>query len=180
MVKYNGKKIIYTFKHGACITVRDICLFLIGTVFFFALGITMFIVGYSDDDKFLDYSVLISGCLAGSFCLGILIFYLCKAKLTDREISEWLKDESLFEACAEAHQFEKQGGRGSVYYKLGISFEHDGEKYSRFVSRTEKVGYFRRLNNIVEENRLNINILYSPKYGEVMVLNNSEARGERS
>ena len=146
-----------------------------GTAFFFCFGIPIFILGYSDNDKFLSYGGLVVSCFAGCLCLAMTIFIWYRAKRAEKEIVKWLTDEYLFEAYADAYQFEKQWLRGgSYYYKLGINFENNGEKYSRFTSRTEKGRYFKRLNKIVESKR--INILYSPKYGEVMVFENKQVQ----
>ncbi len=179
MVKYNGRKIIYTFKYGAYLTLTDKFLYIIATVFLFLFfGVSLFMICYYRDNDAVIYEGLIVSCIAGFVYLAMTVYYICKAKRIDREIYEWLKDEHLIKAYADTYEFEKEWLKGGSYhYKLGITFENNGEKYSRFTTRTEKGRYFKRLDSLVLNNRLEI--LYSPKYGEVMVLDCGETEGKR-
>ncbi len=172
MVKYNGRKIIYTFRYGTCLTGFDKTVYVLWTAFFFVLGISLFIPCYLEKHKFTAYEILTVCCVAGSVFLGLSIYYLLKNKRAEKEILMWLADEQLFEACAEVCQLNKMRTKNIYSYKLGISFENDGEKYSRVISRTEKVRYFKRLKKIITSCKFNI--LYSPKYGEVMVFENEQ------
>ncbi len=169
MVNYNGRKIIYTFKYGAYITLTDKLLYVLATVLFFLFfGISLFMVCHYVDNDSVTYKGLIVSCVAGLIYLATTVYCICKAKRVDKDISKWLKDESLFESCAEVYEFEEWYERGSVSYKLGISFKNNGEQYRQYTSRSESIWRFKKICNLVKSNKLEI--LYSPKYGEVMVL----------
>lgn len=169
MVNYNGRKIIYTFRHGTCFSMRSKIIYLIGAVFWLALGITQLIFRY------YEYMVVAYiYCFVGIMFLVVTVYYFCKARRIDREISKWLKDEHLFEAYAEAYEFEEWYNRGTVYYKLGINFKNNAEKYSQYTSRSESVWRFKKICNLVKSNKLEI--LYSPKYGEVMVFESEQGK----
>lgn len=168
MVKYNGRNIVYTFKYGVCLTGSDKLSDALWSAFFFVLGISLFIPCYLEKHKFIAYEILIVFCFAGCVFLAITIFNRLRNRCAEKEISEWLADERLFEACIETYQLNKIRSRNICSYRLSIDFEKNGEKYSKFTSHTEKVRYFHRLKKIVKSDI--VNIVYSPKYGEVMVL----------
>ncbi|MDE5721976.1 MAG: hypothetical protein K2I30_04455 [Clostridia bacterium] len=87
---------------------------------------------------------------------------LSKTNKHDKEILVWLTDDGLFETTAIPWEFSSTLIGFATYYRFGVDFSNKD-----ISCRKISLGYDAFYKQIKDTK---INILYSPKYNEVMIL----------
>ncbi|MDE6104965.1 MAG: hypothetical protein K2G38_04720 [Clostridia bacterium] len=106
------------------------------------------------------YSLLLL--VIGLAVLVPIVIALVKITKHDKVISVWLEDENLFETTAIPWEFSSQFIGFGVHYRFGVDFKKDGTSYRKISSGYD--AFYKRIKGT------QVNILYSPKYDEVMIL----------
>ncbi len=172
MVKHNGRKIIYTFRYGRCLTKADKIVSVAGLVFLLVIMICVFVFGYlAYDIVYACFMFSICGILEAVF-LSMAIYHWRKDKRTEKEILKCLTDEHLFKATAIPYEFDKIMIKAGYAYKCAVNFEKDGETYRQVTSNFDSLGGVYKGKKFDKDKE--ITFLYSPKYGEVMVFENEQ------
>ena len=174
MVNYNGRKIVYTFKHGALMTKGDKTGFSIMTVFLLVMMAVSVLLGYIFDSKVDGWICFV---LFGILCiilLSITLHFWLRDNRTKKEILQWLTDERIFEACAVPEEVEPKQTKTGYAYKYAIGFENNGITYYKTTADYD------RLRSIYQAVKFKkgeeFTFLYSPKYGEVIVFENRQVK----
>ncbi|MDE7439030.1 MAG: hypothetical protein K2N23_00740 [Clostridia bacterium] len=174
MVKYNGRKIVYTFKYGVGLTKRVKVLFIGGTVFLFISSVLVLVLGYLADKLLLGWLCCIFLGIASVLFLVSSVYFWRRERRIDWEVLNWLTDEKVFEATAIPYVVDKMWTRAGYVYKYGLIFEKNGIAFKK---NTEDYDYMRIFYKAVKSKKdKEINFLYSPKYGEVMVFENEKVK----
>ncbi|MDE7182847.1 MAG: hypothetical protein K2O41_07505 [Clostridia bacterium] len=160
MVNYKGKSVIYTFKYGGYESkkTRVVLIAVPSALILLSLIIFLVLSFFSLTDAL--YSLILF--VIGLAVLVPIVIVLVKNTKHDKEISVWLEDENLFETTAIPWEFSSQLIGFGVYYRFGVDFEKDGASYRKISSGYD--AFYKRIKDT------QVNILYSPKYDEVMIL----------
>ena len=154
MVKYKEQNIIYVLKYGGYMTKRQ-------KIQLFSLSIFMIIFGAVCFTILMVYNEI----LAAVLCL-ILIHDLSAAKKHDKEISVWITDENLIKTTAISWKYDTDYSGIHRRHKFGVEFNVKNDTIKK-VSLRYDVFY----KSIKDKE---IEILYSPKYDEVMILESKQ------
>lgn len=172
MVNYNGRKIVYTFKHGASMTKGDKIGFSIMTAFWLVMMAVSVLFGYIFDSTVDGWICFVLFGILFIILLAITLKFWLSDIHFEKEILQWLTDERIFEANAVPEETEPKLTKTGYAYKFKISFEHNGISYYKVTADYD------RLRSIYQAVKFKkgkqITFLYSPVYGEVMVFENEQ------
>lgn len=172
MVKYNGKKIVYTFRSGALMTKGDKLLCFGGMAFWLVIMIISLALGYVYNDVVNGWICFVLTGILFIIFLVLTVHFWRRDLRAYKEISEWLTDENIFEATAVPYDCEPKLTKTGYSYKHGIKFEHNGDAYQSVTADYDRLRNFYQA--VKAEKEKEVTFLYSPKYGEVMVLENKQ------
>lgn len=161
MVNYKDRKIIYTFKYGGYISQRIKTVLLIIPIFIILLGVVVSTVLFIDKENGAWESLFLP--VLGLIFLCIFIFLFIKEKKHDKEILNWLNDENLYETESTPWEFSNRQIGFSTYYRFGVDFNLMDSSYRKISTCYD--AFYRKCKNEI------IQVLYSPKYDQVMILN---------
>lgn len=166
MVKYKEQNIIYVLKYGGYMTKRQ-------KIQLFSLSIFMIIFGAVCFTILMVYNEILAAVLCLILFLGlwlpflfILIHDLSAAKKHDKEISVWITDENLIKTTAISWKYDTDYSGIHRRHKFGVEFNVESDTIKK-VSLRYDVFY----KSIKDKE---IEILYSPKYDEVMILESKQ------
>lgn len=162
MVNYKDKQIIYTFKYGGYISRRIKIVLYIVPIFIILLGLTIFTLLFIGKENGAWESLILP--FLGVIFMCIFVFLFIKEKKHDKEIISWLNDENLCEAESTPWEFSNRQIGFSTYYRFGVDFDIN-DISCRKISSCYDAFYRKHANKIIQ-------ILYSPKYDQVMILKN--------
>jgi hypothetical protein len=162
--KYN---IVASLSHGRILS-KSLGLFL-GIFAFMGIAIVIFALSC------WDFWSLQNQTLGAIACIGVgILFFLCggimllRDVLLKRKIRLWLQD--AVELKAHSQKFDTQASFPTFnfcYIKIFISFSYNHKKMSRYSGDKSHSGYDTVFYKYADKD---IDILYSPKYDEVMIL----------
>lgn len=170
MVKYNGKKIVYTFRYGSIMSTNDKIGFSVMTAFWLVVMILSVSLGYICDNPLYGWIYFVLAGFLFVIFLAITLKFWLKDICAEKEIAVWLTDEHLFEAHAVPEKTDPIPTRTGYAYKHIINFENNGNGYQRITANHGDLGA------VKFKDGDEITFLYSPKYGEVMVFENEQVK----
>lgn len=100
--------------------------------------------------------------LIGVIVLVPIICALVKETKHDKEISKWLTDELLIKTTAKPWEYDSNIRNFAVSYRFGIDLNINGDLLKKVSLSYD--AFYKRIKDTELE------ILYSPKYDEVMVI----------
>lgn len=117
--------------------------------------------------------------------VGLMIVYLVYVKRLKEKITLWMEDAVKLEAVSKAiSRYPEYSWNGNYSMKLKVMFEYDNTRYEK-ISGTPgykkphdnslKAGYSLVFNRYADRK---INILYSKKYNQVLILNATKQYSE--
>ncbi len=160
MVKYKDQNIIYTLTYGGYATKKQKIVVLVVPNIFVILGTIIFILMliYKEHNAWLGLIISLIGIIA----LIHIIYALNKETKQDKEICIWINDEDLIKTTAKSWQYGSNYSTFITSYKFGIEFNVNGNVIKKVSLNFD--GFYKSIKN------KEIEILYSPKYDEVMIL----------
>ena len=116
MVKYNGRKIVYTFRYGVGLIKRAKVFFIGVTVFLFISSVLMLVLGYLADNLLLGWLFCIILGISSILFLASTVYFWRRERRVDGEVLNWLTDEKVFEATAIPYVVDKMWTRAGYVY----------------------------------------------------------------
>lgn len=167
MVEYNNRVVFSSLKHGGFLKRKYKLIIALPFIICFTVLFTAIIIISATHDGFLlamnngYWGMFAILCVFAVAVLLIFISELRKAAI-EREWKKWLTDDRLVFLETTPFLVEEHYNGASRYTKFGISFKYNGDTI---------VKYSQHFDNIYEIYKNSaMDILYSPKYDEVMVL----------
>ncbi len=163
MVKYKEQNIIYTLKYGGYATKKQKIIILVVPSILVILGIIISVLMLLYKENI--WLGMIIG-LIGVIILVPIIFALIVETKNDKEISIWITDENLIKTTAISWKYDTDYSGIHRRHKFGVEFNVKNDTIKK-VSLRYDVFY----KSIKDKE---IEILYSPKYDEVMILESKQ------
>lgn len=163
MITYNGKRICYSLKYGGACSKKifKICavLFLVYGIIFLVVSIILII-----QSLFSEPGGLLLICMGISLAIGIFFIVFDRwMRRIEKEYEIWISDDNLIETQATPFEYSAHNNnRGKKVYRFGVTF---------MVGDKELTKYSNIYDKFFEAHRdKQLNILYSPRYDEVMIV----------
>ena len=160
---------LYTKKHFSLLY---ICLAI--SLLMPILTVVLFFLPDVEWDRFLIVTVVLFN-LFSLFLLAVVIFALAQDKKAKNKVRLWLEDAIEIKAFANFVS-EKMTSLTSIATKIQVDFMLDGKHYYK-VSGVKhagwQAGYDKAFTKYVNKE---VNIMYSPKYNEVMILKKQHSK----
>ncbi|HIY45116.1 MAG TPA: hypothetical protein H9731_01215 [Candidatus Borkfalkia excrementipullorum] len=167
MVRYKGKEIIYSFRYSGLMSRKFLAfLYLTFGVVWMALlcGLVAMCIrdGGLNADSTAVLCLMLGFFVIGAFFLAIDLYY----RSIEKKYMLWLTDEGLEERSVIPFEYSmrKQGNRKT--YRFGVTFSVNGNEITK---------YNKNYDGFYVLHSEGMQILYSPKFDEVMVLEGSTA-----
>ena len=139
------------------------------------LFIIFIIAGCVGGEEYFD--IMIDGVIAVAtifamelIIIGVVLFYFFHQR---KKVKKWLEDAIECEGYTEIIDVKKR--LGATLLKLKIDFRIEGKTYTRITGDSNNLGDYNAMNGyysgIEKFADKQVKVLYSPKYGEVMILN---------
>ncbi len=167
-----------TLKHGVNISTRRMVFLEVMWIEFFCVSILTEILGFIDADWHDP-----EGETQKLFILSLIMFFVFNISITvlmcivlrqRKEIRLWLKDAVVVEGTAVATNFPQVG----CLYQICVRFLYDGQQ-KQFISRPR--GMFEKVPKVFKAYMGHeIQMLYSPTYNEVMLLEKPQKRKKKN
>lgn len=161
MITYKGKGICYSFRYGAVSSKK---FFRICAVFFLVYFIILFCVSIIliIQSLFSGPGPLVSICMFLFLAIGVFFIAIDQwVRRIERQYAIWILDENLVEVQTIPFEYSMCENRKKAY-RFGVTF---------LVEDKEITKYSKVYDNFFSLHRnQRLNILYSPKYDEVMIL----------
>ncbi|MBQ9714428.1 MAG: hypothetical protein IJV83_03815 [Clostridia bacterium] len=131
-------------------------IFLVIYSFIFLFGVEQSVIGF------------IGVMLAGIIFLGTALYIIIKNYINCKSCKKWVQDAVALNAISEGIKKAYFGFSDIGLRKLKVSFKYDKKKYVKYSGTKQGNGYDRVFFRYADAE---IKILYSPKFDEVMILN---------
>ena len=159
--------IIATLKYGKLRGIRSY-------IFYGLLVFLMFFVVWISDitNTFAQRLIMIVAYLISILMMIAYFVAVIQNEVVKRKLMKWLEDAIQLKAYTEGIEHPIQTRYTAGIMKLKISFKYEGKLIKKYSGSNEDIysnnGYDRIFNQFADKE---INILYSPKYDEVILLN---------
>ena len=167
MIQYKGRNIIYSFRYSGLIARKFLAfLYLTFGVVWLALlcGLVAMCIrdGGLNEESIAVLCLMLGFFVVGAFFLSLDLYF----RHIERKYMLWLTDEGLEERSVIPFEYSmrKQGNRKT--YRFGVTFSVNGNEITKYNKNYD--GFFALHSKGMQ-------ILYSPKFDEVMVLDNCSA-----
>lgn len=163
-----------TLKHGVNISTRRMIFLEVMWILCLCSSIMTEILVITDEDLQNQYDTFILSLvffLTINILITVVIFILLRQR---KEIRSWLKDAIVVEGTAVATNFPQVG----CLYQICVRFLYDGQQ-KQFISRPR--GMFEKVPKVFKAYMGHeIQMLYSPTYNEVMLLEKPQKRKKKN
>lgn len=165
MVKYSPEMILTSFHYGPKLPRKVTWFIMMPFIVLVATFAILFIaLCVTREEHFADSDVIAVFCLMLAFTLILCIFPILhiRRRIIDKKIELWLTDEQLIDRFVHPFMFSSTGWGPFEGCRIGIKFRVGDTKYLK-ISK-----HYENLFRLYKDRPMHI--LYSPKYDEVLVL----------
>lgn len=164
---YQNRKIIYSFEYGGYSKKKERVILCCAFALIILIGLSLSIISAVTEENFLTNGIfwlgIVFSLVLGIFPLMLVLFVPLKEHINDKIISQWLKTDSITLLTVKPFEYQvKKTVMLSCVYKIGVNFEMDGTEYFKVSKKFD--AFYKSI-----ENR-EIDILYIPKYEQVLIL----------